>query len=147
MLLLIRQEQIAALQLDTDMRWYDRQLADLYPGFAAAPAAQRLQWIRGGIDRAHAARLGRSEVFQFLCFEQTFHPGCLDEAGFEWARALLAPADSPAAERMKQLRHACIRRLLQLEAQQLAQAATLPADPIDVDDEVAEQADGQGAAP
>lgn len=147
MLLLIRREQIAALQVDTDKRWYDRQLADLYPRLAAAPAARRLQWIADGMARASAAGLGRSEVFQFLCFEQTFHPGCLDDAGFEWARALLAQADSPAAERMKRLRHECIRRLLQQEAQQQTQATASIADPVEDDEPGHEQADGEGAAP
>ena len=33
--LVIRKGQMAALQLDTDIRWYEGQLAELYPAFAA----------------------------------------------------------------------------------------------------------------
>jgi hypothetical protein len=123
MTLVIRDAQMKALQLATDERWYDRQLACLYPEFADAAAPQRRCWIREGISRALDIHLDRSEIFQFLCFEQTFGPGCLDDAQFEWARKLLEQADKPPGERMTALRHESIRRLLLLEAE-LEQSAS-----------------------
>jgi hypothetical protein len=118
MVLVIRQAQMAALQRDSDVRWYEAQLCGLYPQFAEAPAQQRFRWVREGIERASAARLGRDDFFQFLCFEQTFHPGCLQEPGFEWARQLLSQTGKEPGECMKQLRQESVRRLLQIEAEQ-----------------------------
>ena len=126
MRLVIRKEQLAAFQLDSDVRWYEGQLADLYPPFAAAPSAERSQWIHEGIRRAAAVGLGRPEVFQFLCFEQTFSPGCLEDPAFEWARHILAEPGESSADRMKHLRHETIRRLLDLEARE--QPAQQPPD-------------------
>jgi hypothetical protein len=120
--LVIRGEQFAALQLDYDIRWYEGQLADLYPLFAAAAAGQRRQWVRKGIQRALAVGLSRSDFFQFLCFEQTFSPGCLDDPSFSWARLILAEPGKSSAERIKQLRHETIRRLLDAEAREEQEA-------------------------
>ena len=114
--LVIRKEQFAALQLDSDVRWYEGQLADLYPPFAAAPFAQRREWIHRGIQRARAYGLHRPDFFPFLCFEQTFSPGCLENPAFEWARHLLTEPDKTSADRVKHLRHESIRRLLEVEA-------------------------------
>lgn len=123
--LVIRKEQMAALQLDFDIRWYVRQLAELYPDFAAAPAAQRHQWVREGIRRANAWELNRSEFFQFLCFEQTCSPGCVDLPSFDWARQILSDKSQGSADRMKRLRQRTIRRLLEVEAaQELAAEAS-----------------------
>jgi hypothetical protein len=116
--LVIRKEQMAALQLDTDIRWYEGQLADLYPSFAAASFEQRRGWIQGGIRRAAAAGLQRPEFFHFLCFEQTFSPDCLENASFDWARRILAEPGKPSADRAKRLRHESIRHLLEMEAQE-----------------------------
>lgn len=116
--LVIRGEQFAALQLDYDIRWYEVQLADLYPFFAAAASGQRREWIRMGIQRALAVGLSRSGFFQFLCFEQTFSPGCLDDPSFAWARLILAEPGKSSAERIKQLRHETIRRLLEAAARE-----------------------------
>ena len=120
--LVIRREQFAALQLDYDVRWYEGQLADLYPSFAAAPSGQRRQWIRQGIQRALAAGLSRPDFYQFLCFEHTFFPGCLQDPAFEWARRILAEPGKASAERIKKLRHETIRRLLDAEAREQQEA-------------------------
>jgi hypothetical protein len=120
--LVIRGEQFAALQLDYDVRWYEGQLADLYPFFAAAASGQRREWIRMGIQRALAVGLSRSDFFQFLCFEQTFSPGCLDDRSFAWARLILAEPGKSSGERIKQLRHETIRRLLEAEAREEQEA-------------------------
>jgi hypothetical protein len=109
---------MAALQVGSDIRWYDRALADLYPPFAAAPFAQRRQWIQEGILRASGFDLNRSEILQFLCFEQTFTPGCLDTPSFAWARRILAEPGKPSADRVKLLRQQSIRRLLETEARE-----------------------------
>lgn len=121
-MLVIREEQFAALRIDHDMRWYEGQLADLYPSFAAAASGQRREWIRKGIQCALAVGLSRSDFFQFLCFEQTFSPGCLDDPSFSWARRILAEPGKSSAERIKQLRHETIRRLLEAEAREELQA-------------------------
>jgi len=121
--LVIRKEQMAALQLDTDIRWYEGQLAELYPAFAAASFERRREWIRGGIRRAAAAGLQRPEFFQFLCFEQTFSPDCLDQASFDWARRILSEPGKPSADRARLLRRESIRRLLELEQEEEARAA------------------------
>jgi hypothetical protein len=120
--LVIRGEQFAALQLDYDIRWYEGQLADLYPFFAAAASGQRREWVRMGIQRALAVGLSRSDFFQFLCFEQTFSPGCLDDPSFAWARLILAEPGKSSAERIKQLRHETIRRLLEAETREEQEA-------------------------
>jgi hypothetical protein len=116
--LVIRKEQFAALQLRSDVRWYEGQLAELYPPFAAAPHAQRLEWINGGLQRASAAGLGRPDFFQFLCFEQTFSPGCIEESPFEWARSILTEPGKSSADRIKRLRQETIRHLLEIEARE-----------------------------
>lgn len=125
--------QVAALQRETDVLWYERHLAGLYPRFAAAPAAQRLQWIREGTERAMRNGLGRRELLQYLSFEQTFHPGCLEDEGFAWARELLSEPDKSPEERMKALRHETIRRLLKVDAesQQHVPEVTLESVPHD----------------
>jgi hypothetical protein len=139
-MLLIRKSQMMALQLDADLRWYESRLCSTYPAFAAAPAGQRSQWVRQGVERATAAGLGRPQMLQFLSFEQTFHPDCLDDAAFDWARVLLGDPNQDAEQRMKNLRHESVRRLLDAEARQ-EQAALAAA-------EEAEQAerDEQGHA-
>jgi len=116
--LVIRREQLATLQLDYDIRWYEGQLAGLYPSFAEASSGQRLEWIRKGIQRALGFRLSRPDFLQFLCFEQTFFPGCLDDPSFDWARLILAEGSKGSEERIKQLRHETIRRLLEAEARE-----------------------------
>src|SRR5437764_4382113 len=121
--LVIRRNQLAALQLASDVRWYENQLAATYPAFAAASAAQRNEWVAGGIRRATAVGLVRPEIFQFLCFEQAIAPNCLDQPAFDWARRLLEQPGKTPAERMKSLRQETIRRLLELEAQQEAEKA------------------------
>jgi hypothetical protein len=137
--LVIRREQIAALQLASDVSWYESQLVDTYPAFAAASASQRSEWISGGIRRASAAGLSRPEIFQFLCFEQTFAPNCLEQPSFEWARRLLDQPEKSSADRMKSLRHETIRRLLEIEARQEAEDALAAAGLDDeVDDDVEE---------
>jgi hypothetical protein len=62
MMLVIRDAQRAALQLDTDVRWYEGRLSQLYVSFAQAPAAQRQQWVREGVSRAKAAGLARADT-------------------------------------------------------------------------------------
>ena len=126
-MLVIRDAQRAAMQLDTDVRWYEGRLSQLYPAFAQAQAAHRQQWVREGVARAKAVGLTRAERLQFLCFEQTFFPGCLDTEDFAWARRLLVQPGVPPAERMKALRHETIQRLLQTEeaAALAAQAAEM----------------------
>jgi hypothetical protein len=152
MMLVIRDAQRAALQLDTDVRWYEGRLSQLYLSFAQAPAAQRQQWVREGVSRAKAAGLARAERLQFLCFEQTFFPGCLDTDEFTWARALLSQPGLPPAERMKALRHETILRLLQAEeaAALAAQAAEMdrafPDPPDEPDADVADAADAADVA-
>jgi hypothetical protein len=128
MMLVIRDVQRAALQLDTDTRWFEGRLSQLYASFAQASASQRQQWIREGVARAKAVGLTRAERLQFLCFEQTFFPGCLDTEEFAWARRLLAQPGVPPAERMKAVRHETIRRLLQAE-----EAAVLAARAAEID--------------
>lgn len=128
MMLVIRDAQRAALQLDTDVRWFEGRLSQLYVSFAQAPAAQRQQWVREGVARAKAVGLTRAERLQFLCFEQTFFPGCLDTDDFTWARALLVQPGLPPAERMKALRQQTIQRLLQAE-----EAAALAAQAAEMD--------------
>jgi hypothetical protein len=66
--------------------------------------------------------LSRSDFFQFLCFEQTFSPGCLDDPSFAWARLILAEPGKSSAERIKQLRHETIRRLLEAETREEREA-------------------------
>jgi hypothetical protein len=134
MVLVIRGVQEEVLQREVDVRWFVDRLAHMYPDFAAAPVEQRFRWVREGIERATAARLGRDALFQFLCFEQTFQPGCLDEAEFRWARELLVQPGKSPAQSMKDLRHETIRRLLQREAameQEAAQAVAVPDEPDD----------------
>ena len=138
-MLLIRRSQMVALQFDTDLRWYESRLCSTYPAFAAAPAGQRLQWVRQGLQRATAAGLGRPQMLQFLSFEQTYHPGCLDDAAFAWARALLGDPDQSAEQRMKNLRHESVRKLLDAEACQ-EQAALAAAEEAE-HPEQAEQAE------
>ena len=121
--LVIRKEQMAALQLDTDIRWYEGQLADLYPAFAAASFEQRREWIKSGIRRAAAAGLQRPEFFQFLCFEQTFSPDCLEQPSFDWARRILSEPGKPSADRARLLRRESIRHLLEMEQEEEARAA------------------------
>jgi hypothetical protein len=116
--LVIRREQLAMLQLDYDIRWYEGQLVGLYPSFAEATSRQRLEWIRKGIQRALGFGLSRPDFFQFLCFEQTFSPGCLDDPSFDWARLILAESNKSSEERIKELRHETIRRLLEAEARE-----------------------------
>jgi len=135
--LVIRRAQFTALQLATDRRWYESQLAELYPTFAQATSSQRREWVDGGIRRAREVGLGRAEILQFLCFEQTFSPDCLSEPSFEWARRLLDDRDKVPAVRMKQLRQETIRRLLDVEARQESEAA-LAAE--------VEEAEGEGLA-
>ena len=116
MLLTIRQAQFDQMQRESDIRWYDQQLAGLYPGFADASSAQRREWIDAGLRRASRFGLQRADCFQFLCFEQTFTPGTIDEASFAWARDILQDRESKPTERMKRLRQESIKRLLDAEA-------------------------------
>ena len=141
--LVIRREQFAALQLASDVRWYESQLMDTYPTFAAASAAERSEWINGGIRRASAAGLSRPDIFQFLCFEQTFAPNCLEQPSFEWARRLLDQPGKSSADRMKSLRQETIRRLLELEAQQEAEKAAAAAEVDEEEDEEVEEPEAQ----
>jgi hypothetical protein len=115
MSLVIRQEQMAALQFDLDVRWYESQLMPLYPGFAEASAKDRRQWIRGALKRAASFQINRADSFQFLCFEQTFSEGCWEQADFEWARRILTDPAKSSADRVKRLRQEAIRHLLVLE--------------------------------
>lgn len=126
MVLVIRQPQLAALQFDTDLRWYQRRLAELYPDFAAATVAQQHGWIVQSLQRARDAGLTRLEYFQFLCFEQTFSPASLADPSLDWAHLLLTEADKSPGDRMKGVRQETIRRLIQIEAQ--AEQAALHAD-------------------
>ncbi len=151
MMLVIRDAQRAALQLDTDVRWFEGRLTQLYPAFAQAAASQRQQWVREGLARAKALGLTRAERLQFLCFEHTFFPGCLDTEAYAWARRLLVQPGVPPAERMKALRHETIHRLLHEEqaALQAAQAAELELafpDPPDLSDPPEEPAGASAAA-
>lgn len=109
---------MAALQRDSDVRWYERELAELYPPFAAVASAERRQWIRASIQRASAFGLGRPEFFQFFCFEQTYPPGCLDDPTFAWARRILEQQDQAPSERIQKLRKETIRRLIEEEERQ-----------------------------
>jgi hypothetical protein len=139
--LVIRRNQLAEMQLASDVRWYESQLANTYPAFAAASAAQRNEWVTGGIRRATAAGLLRPEIFQFLCFEQTFAPNCLEQPSFDWARRLLEQSGT-SAERMKSLRQETIRRLLELEARQEAEKAAAAAEAeLEKEDEEVEESD------
>jgi len=133
----IRKEQMTALQLDSDVRWYECQIADLYPSFAAASFAQRRQWINGGIQRALAAGLTRLEFLQFLCFEQTFSPGCLEKPSFEWACRILAEPGKTSAERIKRLRQESIRHLLDIEAREQQAGEASAAEEVEVEPEEA----------
>lgn len=117
MSLVIRQAQMSALQLEMDGRWYDTELAALYPSFAAATSTERRQWVEQGLKRAAGFGLARPEFFQFLCFEQTFFPGCLEAPEYQWAREILNTRDQNAAERMKRLRQKTIARLIDIETQ------------------------------
>jgi hypothetical protein len=116
--LVIRGAQEQALQREVDVDWFVNRLGEMYPGFAEAPVEQRFRWVREGIRRATAARLGRDDFFQFLCFEQTFQPGCLEDPEYGWARELLAQPGKEPAQCMKDLRHETIRRLLRRELAQ-----------------------------
>ncbi len=121
-MLVIRDQQMAVLGFDADAAWCEEKLANLYPAFAGASAAERRKQTRGGLRRALKLNIERAEYLQFLCFEQTFPPGCLEEPSFEWARRILAEPKS-SNERMKRLRRETIRRLLELEARQEAEKA------------------------
>ena len=142
--LVIRKEQLAALQQDCDTRWYDSRLAELYPSFAEAAAAERRERIRQGIRRAIRCGLQRPDFLQFLCFEQTFSPGCLDEPDFEWARDILTGPGETSADRVKRLRHETIRRLLEIE--DLDERAARQADD-DPDTEEGEESDSGEVTP
>ena len=96
-MLVIGGKQMAALQRDSDERWYDGRLTELYPSFAEAPPVTRMQWIREGVERAAGFGLARPDHFQFLCFEQTYAPGCVHDPAFEWARLILADAGDASA--------------------------------------------------
>ena len=144
-MLVIRSVQEAALQREADVRWFVDRLGQMYPDFAQAPIEQRFRWVREGIGRASAARLERDDFFQFLCFEQTFQPGCLDDQAFQCASDLLAQPGKEPSQRMKDLRHETIRRLLQREAD-LEQAAVQAAADDDAMASPPEEA-GQLAAP
>lgn len=126
-MLVIRKEQLEALQVASDYRWYGERLADLYPAFAVAGGAQQGRWVHDGVERAKAYGVERGEMLQFLCFEQTFYPGCLQDEAFAWARAILSDGERNAAERVKRLRHATIDRLLEQEAAEEEEAAELEA--------------------
>ncbi len=121
-MLVIRAQQMAVLSFEADAEWCDQQLANIYPAFAAAPVADRRKWTSEGLERALKLNIERAEYLQFLCFEQTYSPGCLEQPSFEWARRILAEPKS-SAERMKRLRRETIRRLLELEARQEAEKA------------------------
>jgi hypothetical protein len=59
--LVIRGEQFAALQLDYDLRWYEGQIADLYPFFAASfRSALRWPSRQGSTDRLSWAQMETS---------------------------------------------------------------------------------------
>lgn len=137
--LVIRQPQLAALQFDTDLRWYQRRLAELYPDFAAATVARQHDWIVQSLQRARDAGLTRLEYFQFLCFEQTFAPASLADPALDWARLLLTEADKTPGDRIKQLRQETIRRLIQIEAQ--AELAALHGDDEAFDETLDDSAD------
>lgn len=144
MVLVIRQPQLAALQFDTDLRWYQRRLAELYPDFAAATVAQQHGWIVQSLQRARDAGLTRLEYFQFLCFEQTFSPASLADPSLDWARLLLTDADKSPGDRMKGVRQETIRRLIQIEAQ--AEQAALHADDEAADETLDDSVDPEDGA-
>ncbi len=144
MVLVIRQRQLAALQFDTDLRWYQRRLAELYPDFAVATVAQQHDWIVQSLQRARDAGLTRLEYFQFLCFEQTFAPASLADPSLDWAHLLLTEADKSPGDRMKQLRQETIRRLLMIEAQ--AEQAALHVDDEAFDETLDDSVDLENGA-
>lgn len=123
MILHIRREQFDAMQREWDIRWFQERLQGMYPSFAEASLIQQREWLDSGLRRATAYGLDRADVFQFLCFEQTFERGSLDQPAFAWARDILSAADVTSAERVKRLRQRTINMLLEQEAlDEVAQA-------------------------
>lgn len=136
--LLIRKEQFEVLQMDSDLRWYERELVKHYPSFAEAPCAQRLKWVRDAVQRGLGHGVTRADLLQYLCFEQTFPYDALQNPEFEWARRILSDPELTSGDRVKRLRQQSIRCLLELEARQLqAQESS------DLEEEPAENTEDQ----
>ncbi len=120
-LLTIRAEQMSVLGRHKQLVWLDERLMALYPEFAGLSATERHQWIENGLSRAAAFRLGVQEYLPFLCVEQTFGAGFADRPEYDWARRILEERQIDAGERMRRLKKAAIRRLLEEEDRLQAQ--------------------------
>jgi hypothetical protein len=122
-LLTIRAEQMAVLGRHKQLQWLDERLSELYPAFAALSASERNKWIEDGLSRAAVFRLRVDEYLPFLCVEQTFGAGFADRPEYDWARRILEERLVDSGQRMRRLKKAAIRRLLDEEDRLLAQAA------------------------
>ena len=132
-MIVIREQQLAMLSFEADTDWCAGKLAELYPSFAASPAAERRKWTAGALERALKFRIERREYLQYLAFEQTFLPATVDQPSLEWARRILQEPGKSSTDRMKRLRRDTVRYLLELEARQEAEKALAeeePAEPL-----------------
>ncbi len=144
MVLVIRKKQFEAFQLDSDVRWYESQLAELYPTFARASNAHRLQCVKGGIKRGLAFGLDRPDFLQYLCFEQTFSQDWMENPTLEWARRVLAEPGRSSAERIKSLRQQSIRYLLEIEARERQALEQRGQEQRDVEEQQEQEQDDEG---
>src|SRR5579863_9740214 len=121
--LTIRAEQMENMRELTAVGWLDERLCASYQNFAATSPSERRQWIERGLKRARAFRLSVNELLPFLSLEQTFGTGCFDSPEYEWGRRILANVAVQPSLRIRQLKKAAVRRLLDEEDRLSAEAA------------------------
>jgi hypothetical protein len=113
--LTIRAEQMAVFRNQMEIDWLDERLSELYPDFAASSPNERKQWIEGGLTRAAAFQLSPNDHLPFLSLEQTFGAGCFDSPEYHWGRKILEDTSLEPSRRMRHLKKAAVRRLLDEE--------------------------------